>query len=228
MTTQEPNLLSAVATGSVPRGKTTIYDQRTKNSIKDEFMDLIFLQQSERSGDSFIRTITITQDNTAICLFSDEQAQFLLHHCTSKSDERQPVHVDVTFNVTDMFLLVMTMRAPMFEGNPLLVGPMLLTKRQRASDYAILWKELVSKVSELENEQIIFITDGEEAVIKSLEKTFTNSLLFRCTSHLKDNIRRKLTEIGIPSQLSKTIIADIDSQFLFARETFSDKCLRSN
>ena len=109
----------------------------------------------------------------------------------------------------------------MFEGNPLIIGPLLLTQRQRQSDYSQLWSVLLSSARHVEFDQLIFVTDGEEALLKSLQNSFPNCLLFRCTAHLKDNIRRKLVELGVCAQLVKSIIADIEAQFQLRREEFT-------
>ena len=44
-------------------------------------------------------------------------------------------------------------------------------------------------------------TDGEEALIKALRTAFSEDLiLLRCFIHMKDSLRRKLTEMLIPEK----------------------------
>ena len=89
-------------------------------------------------GKEYIRRITTTADNYSICLYSDEMVDYITKRCTSSDIVISPIHVDVTYNLTNMYALITTLRAVDFEGEPLLIGPILLTKRLRNTDLSVL------------------------------------------------------------------------------------------
>ena len=66
--------------------------------------------------------------------------------CTSSDIVISPIHVDVTYNLTNMYVLFTTLRALDFEGELLLIGPILLTKRLRNTDLSVLWGDLSAKL----------------------------------------------------------------------------------
>lgn len=123
-----------------------------------------------------------------------------------------PIHVDTTYNLSSMFALVTTFRATEFESVPLLIGPILLTKRVRIEDYNTLWQDLCGRDGQLKTVSLTFITDGDDALIGSIRANFVASRMLRCTFHLTDNVRRKLTELNIPESIN--IMADIMKQLL--------------
>ena len=57
---------------------------------------------------------------------------------------------------------------------------------------------------------IAFGTDGEQAIVKAVRATFPERIIhLRCFIHMKDNIRRKLTELLLPELIREEIIRDI-------------------
>ena len=53
-------------------------------------------------------------------------------------------------------------------------------------------------------------TDGEQALVKAVTAVFSNDLIhLRCFIHMKDNMRRKLTDMLIPQSARETVINDI-------------------
>ena len=53
-------------------------------------------------------------------------------------------------------------------------------------------------------------TDGEQAIVKSLEALFPDNLIhLRCFVHMRDNIRCKLSGMLLPQSLQNSILLDI-------------------
>lgn len=207
--------------GSIPRGRKQIYDRKpaTDKVSSDPINNIIIMIGAERSC-RYIRRVTFIEDNVSICLFSNSQIDFISNNCLTSSIEQQAIHVDMTFDLADMYAVVVTTRCPMFQGDPIFIGPIMLTKRHRAQDYATLWEELSSKVAMLKDEALVFVTDGEESITKSIKSHFGSATLYRCVNHLIDNVRRKALEFGIPAQLIKVIIENTKDQFDSCPELF--------
>ena len=132
------------------------------------------------SAERFMRRFTLTDDSYSLALFTDDQLQYLADHPDAA------IHVDTTFNIskkpTNMYALIKTIRACE------LLGPILLTTRRRERDYAVLWQEIIGR------ELNTFVTNGEEAMIKSIQGCFTDLYLVQCMIHLNDNCRSKARE----------------------------------
>ena len=53
-------------------------------------------------------------------------------------------------------------------------------------------------------------TDGEQALVKALRAVFSEQTIhLRCFFHMKDNIRRKLTDLLVPESVREEIVTDI-------------------
>lgn len=67
----------------------------------------------------------------------------MFKQCVQQSEHIvSPIYVDVTYNLTSMYALILTFRAMEFEHNPLMIGPILLTNKTKTEDLQILWQEL--------------------------------------------------------------------------------------
>lgn len=209
--------------GSVPRCLKQIQDLKysIKPRDKSESCDRVHLLMVNELNSSkkqqFIRKVTSTADNYAICLYTDDMIDFMKKGCLARQLP-SPIHVDTTYNLTSMFALVTTFRATEFEGAPLLIGPILLTKRVRMEDYNTLWQDLCSKDGLFKTAPLTFVTDGDDALIGSIRENFVGSRMLRCTFHLIDNVRRKLTELAIPGSVD--VMGDMRKQLLFKTPVF--------
>ena len=66
--------------------------------------------------------------------------------------------------------------------------------------------KLESRVADI----IAIGTDGETAIVQALKATLHgNTIYLRCFLHMKENIKRKLTEFLIPEHISQEIIKDL-------------------
>ena len=173
---------------------------------------------SERgSAERFMRRFTLTDDSYSLALFTDDQLQYLADHPDAA------IHVDTTFNIskkpTNMYALITTIRACEFKGDPLLLGPILLTTRRRERDYAVLWQEIIGREPRL-CKLNTFVTNGEEAMIKSIQGCFTDLYLVRCMIHLNDNCRSKAREFLLPPRIIDTVMKSISDLVMAKRVEF--------
>lgn len=193
-----------------------IYDIKDKAKKREMRVDpydrltaMMVAESNSSSKQRFIQRITQTADNHCVSLFTEDVVQTVLRTCGNNSVNKSPIHIDTTYNLTSSFAVICTIRATEFEGNPLMVGPILLTNRERAEDITILWDNLISKCPQLRQQCLAFVTDGDHAIINSLKASFPSSFYFRCMLHLSENVRRKMSEIGLNSKLVKMIMIDM-------------------
>ena len=214
----EENSSKALTPSETSRDVQQYYDckalLRRRTQPNDPYENVHILMAAE-GDDKFIRKVTNTPDCHSICLFSDDMINFILKHCGA-GGAKTPIHVDTTFDLTNSFVVICTLRAVGCEGSPLIVGPALVTKRQTASDVMILWQSLPAKLREL---PLVFVTDGDRALIKSIVDSFPNARLFRCRLHLLGNVQGKLRELFMES-VSKSILRGMKLQMSFTLVEF--------
>lgn len=207
----------------VPRGIRQVKDARfvgTGRSKVDSYKELMAMMAKQEASKAFVRSIVKTEDNLAVCLFTDDQLSLLEKYCSDRSNRCSPIHVDLTFKLTDMYALIFTMRATDCEGDPILLGPVLLTQRCRERDYSILCDQILQKRPQLAHTHLVFVTDGEEGIIKSLQK-FQCATLFRCIEHLKDNVNDNGVKHGLSPGMLTIIKRDmVEKQIYFAESSF--------
>lgn len=214
--------------GVVPRGvkqiknlrqnSQTVNPQRT--TIHEKLMALMTGEAS--SSNKYLRRIITDSDNFCVVLFTDDMIDFILKRCISQQGNSpvSPIHVDTTYRLTNMWALVCTMRATDFVGEPLVVGPILLTKRQRSRDFQALWDQLISCEKSLQTSRLLFITDGDDALVQSISNCFPYSKLFRCRLHLYGNVERKLKDYNIPAT---RIMFDVKNMFKYHSSDYHQK-----
>lgn len=176
-----------------------------------------------QQGQQYIRTINCTEDNLAICIFSNEQLEQIIKYCVRDGDTYSPIHVDTTYKLTDMYALVLTIRAVECEGDPILMRPVLLTQRTREIDYRVLFSEITKHRPYLQHAPLTFVTDGEESIINAL-KFFQCASFFRCILHLKQNIKDQAKKQGLGQTMINIILQDVDELLALTDTDFELKC----
>ena len=152
----------------------------------------------------YIRRVTTDPDNHSVVLFTDEMIEFIERHC-GRTTNKSPIHVDTTYNLTNGYAVICTLRAIDFEGDPLLLGPILVTKRQRECDISILWNAIIKANSKLRDLDLVFVTDGDDSIVNSIKNAFNRPTLFRCRLHLLANLKQRLSQMGGTTKLNRLI-----------------------
>ena len=204
--------------GDCPRDVQQLYDLKAQMKQRtqpiDPYENISVLMAAE-GNDKYIRRVTNTPESHNICLYTDDMVDFMQRHC-GFGNSKSPIHVDTTYDLTNGYVVLCTLRAVRCQGSPLIVGPALITKRQRASDFAVLWQSLPDKVRAL---PAVFVTDGEEALIKSILESFPNARMFRCRLHLMGNVKAKMRDLSLEN-VTNTVVKGMKLQMSFTLADF--------
>ena len=100
--------------------------------------------------------------------------------------------------ITYRHLLLVTKR----NGKPpAFIGPVLIHYHKTFATYHFFASSLVGLLSQLEGVRA-FGTDGEKALRDAFSHEFGFAQCLTCFIHVRRNIKAKLTEFNVPSQLS--------------------------
>lgn len=188
------------AFGSIPRANKQIRDAKgTHQKNRPDWIESLKLLMTSQSHNRYIRSINQTEDSFTVCLFTDRQMELF-------ADAQSANYVDTTFNLAQINVLVTTTRATAFTGHPIVLGPILLTTRQRWTDFKSLWDQMIKTRPDLVDSHLTFVSDGEDAIVKSIRHAFPYCKQFRCFVHLVDNVKRKAKELGISEMMIRRII----------------------
>ena len=92
---------------------------------------------STETDKCFVGRVTTDPDSPSIVLFRNSQIDFMKRHC-GKTSKESPIHVDTTYNLTDGYAVDFTRRAVDFEGHSLILGLIIINKRQQECDITVL------------------------------------------------------------------------------------------
>ena len=155
---------------------------------------------------------TLNRIEPAIVLASDQQLHDLVRFGTS-SQEFGVITIDPTFSLgkfdvtplTYRHLLLITRRS---NQPPIFLGPLLIHYKKSFSTYLFFASSLIGQCPQLEGIRA-FGTDGEVALIKAFTHEFGFSQHLTCFVHVRRNIKEKLNECNVPSDVAKQILDDI-------------------
>ncbi len=163
-------------------------------------------------GRKFIRSVNF--DTSPCCvLTADGQLESLVRFCTNPGASCI-MGIDPTFNLGKFYVTVTTFTYSQVVSNttkksPTFFGPMFVNTEKTYESYYFFMSTLL-KLEPKHSEIIAVGTDGEQALVKAIIATFHGKILhLRCFIHMKDNIRRKLTELLLPEHTREEIIRDI-------------------
>ena len=93
-------------------------------------------------------------------------------------------------------------------SNPICIGPGILHKRKLETSYYALPSLMVKYNNNIKG-VLVYGTDGEANISSAMCNVFPDAVHLRCDLHLKDNARKKLTELGIDGVTQRDIMKDI-------------------
>ncbi|CAH3133604.1 unnamed protein product, partial [Porites lobata] len=73
---------------------------------------------------------------------------------------------------------------------------------------------LMTKYNKDTSGVLAYGTDGEENLFKAMSQVFVDAKHLRCDIHLRDNVKRKLSELGISGSVADEIVCDIFGKVL--------------
>ena len=200
-----------------PRDQRQIYNLKklekssgrsSKSNIADDIQDII--ANFTNGKDPFVKKLFMNLNNPPdIIMYTSSSIDFL-NALRQNKNSKLHICIDRTFNLSNYFLTLTTFKFPFLakkssRESAILIGPMLLHSRANKESYIHFFNHLKSILKEnldgiiLKENDIMFGTDQEIALVKAINDSFPDSHLTFCSKHLKDNLSRFLSEkIGMP------------------------------
>ena len=161
-------------------------------------------------------------DNTFVFDLSTdpELILFVLEKCQLKELEifcTNPANfcilgVDPTFNIRNYMVTLTSYRNLKVKTergiNPVMLGPVLSHQHKLEHSCFELPSKRIKHNPNL-SQLLAFVTDGEHNLKRVFELFFPNALHLLCDLHMKDNVRSKMTKLGITKSTATKYMHDI-------------------
>lgn len=107
-------------------------------------------------------------------------------------------------------------------ADPLVIGPILLTKKEASCRLSIeLFRVVSSRVGD-DHVVSFAVTAGEEGTIKAIELAMPGLTLLHCGSRIGDNAVPKAREMDLPAAIVDQTRKDHKKQFDYKKSMFDD------
>lgn len=215
-------IMSISQSGEFPRNRNQVYNvnrklknekARTTLSNNDPLLQIITKAKEDQKGrvkNAFIREIPLFPE-PIVFLASEQQLIDIERFCTNPA-KLCIVGVDATFQITGFYFTFTTYRNLILtteKGNhPVFIGPGILHKQKLYTSYKTL-PLLMSKYCAGTSGVLVYGTDGEENMAKAFSDSYPTAKHLRCDIHMRDNVKQKLSEIGIAGNVASEIVFDI-------------------
>ena len=203
--------MSAESAGSLPRNRQQAYNAVKHQKPRDPLFNVILESQNlDHDANHFIREVKLAPEPSVV-LAMDYQIADLEAFCTD------PTHhcvfgIDPTFDLGPFNLTVTTYKQlQLIKPNgehPTFIGPLFLHYRKTFSCYNSFASGLMGLNKNLSN-ICAFGTDGEAALIEAFQQQCPFATHLLCFTHCRENIKRKLRELHLPSSVSAEYLLDI-------------------
>lgn len=212
--------LGSSSASELPCNRRQVYNSKSSSAsvIKPGKVDPLFelVQRCKEDlmpgGRKFIRTVNFDTSPSCV-LATDHQLQSLVRFCTNPG-AACVMGIDPTFNLGKFYVTVTTFTYSHVVNkttskSPTFFGPMFVHTEKNYDAYYSFFSTLMKIEPQMMN-VIAVGTDGEQAIVKALRAVFSDKTLhLRCFIHMKDNIRRKLTDLLLPESTREVIVRDI-------------------
>lgn len=146
-----------------------------------------------------------------VFLATKQQLTDVERFCTN-AEQFSVLGVDATFNVGKYFLTLTTYKHLILETkkktHPVFLGPALIHQRRLFDSYFTLPSSMIKYNPNLQG-LLVYGSDGEKNLSDAFDFCFTKSKHLLCDIHMKDNIKKKLTDLSIKGEVAKEYIHDI-------------------
>ncbi|XP_062611131.1 uncharacterized protein LOC134272979 isoform X2 [Saccostrea cucullata] len=187
----------------------------------DPLLNLMELskEQSLDKETAFVRDVSASPEMT-VFMATKQQLTDIERFCTN-ADHFSVLGVDATFNVGKYFLTLTTYKHLMLmtkkQTHPVFIGPALIHQRRLFDSYFALPSNMIKYNPNLQG-LLVYGSDGEKNLSDAFDSCFTNSKHLLCDIHMKDNIKKKLTDLSIKAEEATEYIQDI-----FGKQINSEK-----
>ena len=219
-------VLAASAPGQLPRGEKQVINFKSKMALdlrmssfpstsRDAAADELFLviqkAYTEDPSRKFVRAVNAAPEPAVVCA-TDQQLLDLTRFCTT-AFEFCPLTVDATFCLGEFDVTLITYRhlflqSKRYKSSPVFVGPCCIHYKKTFATYLFFASCIIGQCRQLEGVRAIG-TDGEQALIDAFKHEFGFAQHMTCFIHVRRNVKDKLRECNIPTQLSTDILDDI-------------------
>lgn len=206
-------IIEMSSAGSVPRSSKQISDfkgaSKGKSSAKDTLYSVMEECKKEQSrATPYIRCVQAAPDPVCILAF-DRQINDMVRFCTN-IEEFSVLGIDPTFSLGDFSVTVATYRHLLLVSKrtkipPIMIGPIMVHQHKRKQNYHFFAASLVGLCQHI----CAIGTDGEVAIASSFQVQFKESKHVLCFLHVKDNLKRKLHDIGITGATAGQFLKDV-------------------
>ena len=220
-------IMKIESAGDFPRNRTQVYNlnrevrrQKVDSPIAtcDPLLQVLAKAKEEQQGrkqDMLIREVPLFPE-PIVFLATEQQLTDIERFCTNP-EKFCILGVDCTFQIADFYYTFTTYRNLMLTTekghHPVCIGPGILHKQKLLTSYKTL-PLLMTKYRKETSGVLVFGTDGEENLYNAMAEVFVDAKHLRCDIHLKDNVKRKLNELGITGAVASEIVFDIFGKVL--------------
>ena len=215
-------IMNITNAGEFPRNRSQIYNINKKMKSKtsgvdlshnDPLLQVIVKAKEEQMGRAeniLIREVPLFPE-LIVFLASDQQLEDIERFCTNPA-RFCVLGVDATFQIAGFYFTFVTYRNLMLKtkrGNhPVFIGPGILHKQKLYTSYTTL-PLLMSKYRAGTSAVLVYGTDGEDKMAKAFSDVYSNVKHLPCDIHMKDNVKQKLTQLGITGDVASEIMSDV-------------------
>ena len=205
-------ILGAKAGCDLPRNRQQVYNAKKSHKTQSDTLAEIMrvCKETIATSDAFIQSVEAAPEPMCV-LATPQQLTDLERFCTA---ERFCVlSADPTFNLGPFYVTPLTyqnllMQSVKSANHPLMLGPVLVHQTKTFHAFSYLASTLV-RLKPMLRKIKAFGTDGESELIRAFQIAFPDAVHLRCTNHLRQNVKDKLTAIGIHGAGLKHILADV-------------------
>ena len=203
--------ISAKSVGSLPRNRLQVYNIKKQLRPADPVYNLILeMQNLDKTKNPFVRELKLSPEPSVIMACNHQIAE-VEAFCTNPN-YHCILGIDPTFNLGHFNLTVSTYKQlQLVKPNgehPTFVGPLFLHFHKTFACYNTFSSGLTGLSKNLTN-VLSFGTDGESALIEAFKKQCPFAIHLTCFTHCRENVKRKLRELNIPSEAIKEYISEI-------------------
>ncbi len=206
-------IINVTDPSGLPRNCRQIYNSRKTSDLSD-FEKLLRKYDEEEALPPDLRFITKVEarPDYAVHLSNEQQRIDIERFCCSES-QTTVLGIDPTFNIMENSVTVTTYRHLLLEKktdgkSPVFIGPVMAHSKKETNTYYSFFSGLVSKRPGIRRLKACG-TDGETALCNGLRLTFEEAIGLRCFIHMRDNIERKMHDLGLSQDQQQKIIQDI-------------------
>ena len=205
----------ACDTTEVPRNMHMIYNAKKK--LRDRSLGVIGgdhdiiekLILKSKIPDSGVLYVLLVP-HLAIVLGYKWHLELLKLVADSSHNMKEVVGIDVTYNCTEYNITPLVFRHPALINcngkKPYMIGPVLISNSQCQAAFKTFAQALTLHGLPEESD-LILGSDGQMAMYNGFAEVFKNTTLILCAKHMKDGIKRQLSEYD--AKAKKTIFKDI-------------------